>query len=143
MLFHKSVLCTREEKKKKKRTQSAPPSAPPHPTPKPSPPSSALGMSDMSPVTAGTKIFYLHTAVQFISHAFLLRLRRAPSHPPHVCNPEKKKKKTQRRMRPFSLFRKDLLVQFWLDLKPLTAGFDVVGVNVQRWLRRMKGNGFV
>lgn len=46
-------------------------------------------------------------------------------------------------MRLFSLFRKNLLVQFWLDLKPLTAGFDVVEVNVQRWLRCMKGNGFV
>lgn len=38
-------------------------------------------------------------------------------------------------MRLFSLFRKDLLVQFWLDLKPLTAGCDVVEVNVQHWLR--------
>lgn len=38
----------------------------------PSPPDSWQGMSDMSPVTAGTEILYLYTTGQFILHAFFL-----------------------------------------------------------------------
>lgn len=59
------------------KSSECPPPPPHHPiTPRLSPhqpPNSGQGMHDMSPVTAGTEIFYLHTGGQFILHAFLLR----------------------------------------------------------------------
>ena len=53
---------------------------PPPPTHTHTPPASPLdswqGMSDMSPVTAGTQIFYLCTRGRFLLHAFFLHLCR-------------------------------------------------------------------
>lgn len=67
------------KKKGKKKIQERPL----QPADKPSPPGSRWGMSDTSPVTAGTHIFYLHTAAaHFKSRAFFALLVQTALHPP-------------------------------------------------------------